>query len=155
MTRTLLVIGTILFAIVFEISIASYLSIADATISLVGIVTASLFLLGFLDLALQAAVIGGVLLDLVSPGPFGAHTIILSILWGFFFLASRYRLVAPRAVVVSVVMAATGIMMTIPDMLVSPGILLPIASALIHAVIGTVAFPIMKKLFPPVEVVWV
>lgn len=143
----------ILLAIVFETSVASYLTIADATISMVGIITASLFLLGFLDLALQAAVIGGVLLDLVSPGPFGAHTIMLSILWGIFFLASRYRLIASRAVVVSVVMAATGILITIPDILISPGILLPIASALLHAVVGTAVFPIMRKIFPPVEVV--
>lgn len=153
MSRFPLLVAVIFLAVILELSIAPYLSVADATLSLVGILAAGLFLLGFIDLSLQAALLGGVLLDLAGPSPFGRNTLVLCVLWGFFFLISRYRLIAPRAVVVSIVMAATGAILTIPDLLTAPTFLLPIGSALLHAIFGTVAFLLIKKLFPSPEVV--
>ncbi len=151
MTREWLVFVLILAAAVGERSVIPYFSLADATISIMAIAVAGLFLLGYYDPSLKVAVLGGLFLDLSGPAPFGVHVATLSILWGVLYFFSRYRLITPRAVVVSIVMIITGVIAAASNLFAAPSALPVIASAFLHALVGTAAFPLLKRMFPPAE----
>lgn len=146
----LVVIG---LATLLEFTLLPIAGIASATPSLMAIGVASLFLLGSLERAAVVALIGGTLLDLLSPPPFGRHVLILVGLWMVFFFVSRYRLVAPQAVAVSVTMAATGLLVGIPDFIITRDFLSLLSSIFLHALLGTIVFPFFVLLFPRREVI--
>jgi len=153
MPKSVVLVIVVILSALLEISILPILGIAGASASLVAIGVASLFLLGTLESAAVVAILGGTLLDLLFPSPFGRQTITLLLIWVVFFFVSRYRLVAPQAVVVSVTMALTGLLVGLPNFIASRDLLFLISSIFLHALLGTIVFPLFVLLFPRREAI--
>lgn len=153
MIKIPLVILFVLAGVILELSLVPLLGVAGASLSVVGIIVASLALAGLMEEALLAAAIGGILFDLSTPAPFGRRTLTLGLVWLLFFLTTRLRWVAPQIVVVALAMAATGLLVVLPELFQGRTLLLAAASVFLHALAGTFLFPVIRRFLPHPEVV--
>ncbi|HEY6072734.1 MAG TPA: hypothetical protein VIV15_04880, partial [Anaerolineales bacterium] len=62
------------------------------------------------------------------------------------------RWVAPQIVVVSLAMAATGLLVVLPELFQGGNLLLAVASMFLHALAGTLLFPVVRRFLPRPEV---
>lgn len=141
-----LLILVVLVFVILEISVMPQLTIQGASPSLLVITLASLTILGLAEEGFIVAMLGGVLLDLLTAPPFGRETLTLALVWVVFFLALRYRLTVPRVAFVSGAMAAAGLLAGIPTFVFSLDWLSLAASTFLHVLVGIVLFPLFSRL---------
>jgi|GEM_PF-6708151 len=144
-----LVIGLLIpAAVLLDLSIIPMLAVLGAPVSISAVAVAALALLGLLPEALLVAVVAGTLLDLLSAVAVGTFLIPLLSLVALFLVFSRFRLLLPQVVVVTLVMTGVGLVNSVPVLLATFDPLLLASSLFSSALLGTLLFPLFQKLFP-------
>lgn len=151
MSKNIRLILLIVSTVILEVSILPLFPVSGISLSLIGLSVTALTLLGFVQEALVVAIIGGGLLDLLAPPPFGVQTLVFTASWGIFALISRHRLITPRIVVVGGSMALVGALLALPQFLVMADLLMLISSTFLHASLGVLLFKAYILLFPRPE----
>jgi cell shape-determining protein MreD len=133
--------------VILDRGLAPFLSVADASPSFVVLVVSSLMLINRRDEGFRVALLSGLLLDLLAPSPFGVATVTLLALWVGLGLAARFRLLVPQPAFITLTMMVVGLATALPDAIRGGSWLVPLANALLSAVVGTILFPAIRWLY--------